>query len=324
MRPVKGSAIVFQTNAEVVPRIRERPLKFLARLGVGHFQRTVRGRRHVADNRIEEGLDADVERRRGAQQRKQFARSSGGPEPGDQLLLRQRAGLEELLHQSLVGFGDHLDERFARARGIRRHVSGDIRLGELAASIRQKYAGLLRDEIDDAAERLFFADRQLNRNDRAAQRGVNRLERALQARALAVEAIDDHQAGQSGLLGGLPCLLRLHLNAGDGVNDENGRVSNAQSRARIGQKVGDARRVDEVDLCLVPFGVCKARRQGVLSGDFLVVVVGDGGAFVDFPEPVDRAGVEEGGRGELGLPGRAVADQGDIPDVCRVIDLHGR
>ena len=244
--------------------------------------------------------------------------------PEIELLLRQRAGLEELLHQRLVGFGDHLDERFARARGIGRHVSGDIRLGELAAAVRQKYVGLLRDEIDDAAERFFFADRQLNGNDRPAQRGVNRLERAFEARALAVEAIDDDQAGQSGLFGGLPCFFRLHLNAGDGVNDENGRVGDAQRRARIGQKVGDARRVDEVDLCLVPFGVGEARRQGVLSGDFLVVVIGDGGAFVDFPEPVDRAGVEQGGRGELGLPGSAVADQGDIPDVCRVIDLHRR
>ncbi len=34
-----------------------------------------------------------------------------------QLLLRERAGVEELLHQRVVGFGDHLDERLARAVG---------------------------------------------------------------------------------------------------------------------------------------------------------------------------------------------------------------
>ena len=35
--------------------------------------------------------------------------------PGDQLVLRQRAGVEELLHQLFVGLGDHLD-RAPRAR----------------------------------------------------------------------------------------------------------------------------------------------------------------------------------------------------------------
>ena len=35
--------------------------------------------------------------------------------PATQLLLRQRAGVEELLHQRVVGLGDHLDQRLARA-----------------------------------------------------------------------------------------------------------------------------------------------------------------------------------------------------------------
>ena len=62
----------------------------------------------------------------------------------------------------------------------------------------------------------------------------------------------------------------------------------------------------------------------MLAGDFFVVVVGDGGAVVDLSEPVDRAGIEQGGRGQLGLSGSAVADQRDIPDIRRVIDLHRR
>ena len=42
-----------------------------------------------------------------------LAAAGGAPEAGDQLLVGQRAGLEELLHQLFVGFRDHLDERFA-------------------------------------------------------------------------------------------------------------------------------------------------------------------------------------------------------------------
>ena len=44
---------------------------------------------------------------------------------GDQLLVGQRAGLEEPLHQRFVGFGDHLDQRFARRIDGGRHVGGD-------------------------------------------------------------------------------------------------------------------------------------------------------------------------------------------------------
>ena len=221
-----------------------------------------------------------------------------------QLLLRQRAGLEELFHQRFVGFGDHLDERFARRRLPASAMSaGIVGFGELAAAVGQKHVRLLRDEIDDAAKRFFFADRQLNRNDRAAQRAVNRLQRALEARALAIEPIDDDEPRQPGLLGGLPGFFGLHLHARDRVDDDDRGVGDAQRRARVGEKVRDARRVDEVDFGLVPLGVGEAGGERVLAGDFFFVEVGDGGAVVDLAEPVDRAGIEEGGRGELGFSG---------------------
>ena len=164
----------------------------------------------------------------------------------------------------------------------------------------------------------------MNRDDGPVERRVNRLQRALETRALAIETIDDNQARQPDLVGRLPGLLRLHLHAGNGVDDHNRGVGNAESRARIRQEVRDARRVDEVDFRLVPLGVGEAGRERVLAGDFFVVVVGDRRPVVDFSEPVDCAGIEQGGRGELGFAGSAVADQRDIPDVRRVIDLHRR
>ena len=44
--------------------------------------------------------------------------ADGALEALDELVLGQRSGLEELLHQRIVGFGDHLDERVAG--GLRR------------------------------------------------------------------------------------------------------------------------------------------------------------------------------------------------------------
>ena len=43
---------------------------------------------------------------------------------GDQLLLRQRARLEERLHQLVVGLGHHLDERLARAASAASAIVG--------------------------------------------------------------------------------------------------------------------------------------------------------------------------------------------------------
>ena len=56
---------------------------------------------------------------------KSFAGDRRAAQPGDQLFVGQRAGLEELLHQLLVDFRDHLDERFARRVDRAGHVRRD-------------------------------------------------------------------------------------------------------------------------------------------------------------------------------------------------------
>ena len=85
------------------------------------LERPIGRRRHVADDRVEQRLDADVQHRRRAQQREDLAGARRACEARDELFLRQRAGFEELLHQRIVGLGDHLDERFARGvRGLSR------------------------------------------------------------------------------------------------------------------------------------------------------------------------------------------------------------
>ena len=73
---------------------------------------------------------------------------------------------------------------------------------------------------------------------------------------------------------------------------------------------------------LVPLGVGEAGGQRVLAGDLFFVEVGDGRAVVDLAEAVDHAGVEEYGGGELCLARSAVADECDVADAGRVVDLH--
>ena len=109
-------------------------------------------------------------------------------------------------------------------------------LGHLARAVGRERVGLHRHEIDDAAEVLLFADRQLDRDDGAAARLPQRFERALERRALAVEAVDDDQCAAVALLAAVPRLLGLHFDAGDGIDDDRARASATRIAARASLK----------------------------------------------------------------------------------------
>ena len=89
------------------------------------------------------------------------------------------------------------------------------------------------------------------------------------------------------------------------------------------EEVAHARRVDEVDLGLVPLGPGEAGRQGVLAGDFFVVVVGDRRPIVHPPQAGRRTSGEEEGGDQLGLARTAVSDDSDVADTPSVVCLHG-
>ena len=145
-----------------------------------------------------------------------------------------------------------------------------------------------------------------------------------EARPLTVDPVQHDQARQLELLGRLPHLLGLHLDARHGVHDHEGRVGHAHRRQRVAQEVAEAGRVHQVDLVLVPLRVSQAGRQRVLAGDLFLVEVGHRRPIVHPAEAVDHAGVEQDGRRKLRLPGARVADEGDVPDAGGVVDLHRR
>ena len=260
------------------------------------------------------------------------AHSTGKMRPGGdaalearhQLLLRERAGVEELLHQRVVGFGDHLDQRLARAVGRAFHLRRHRPFGGLAAAVGGVGPRLHGDQIDDAAEALFLADRQLNRDDRAAEHAAQRLDGAIQAGALAVEAVEDDEPRHLQLLGAAPHLLGRHLDAGHRIDDDDGGIGDAQRRARVAQEVGHARRVDEVDFDLVPLGVGECSGEGVLAGNLFFVVIRHRRPVVYPSKSVHRAGIEQQGGDELCLAGAAMADEGHISQRLSVVDLHER
>ena len=115
MRPANGSATVFQMNAEAGPAVGRLHRDVLAarrvlRPASAARPATARTRRRASSSGcmpMFAAADADSTG-------KMRAGGDAALEPGEQLLLRQRAGVEELLHQRVVRFRDHLDQRFAR------------------------------------------------------------------------------------------------------------------------------------------------------------------------------------------------------------------
>ena len=100
---------------------------------------------------------------------------------------------------------------------------------------------LHRQQVDDALEAPFGADRQGDRDDGTAERLSQRFEGPLEAGALAVEAIDGHEARQAGVGRCLPHGLGLDLDAGHAVDDDHHRLDDAQRVAGVAEEVAHAR-----------------------------------------------------------------------------------
>ncbi len=228
---------------------------------------------------------------------------------------------EEGFHQRLVGLGHHLEQLLAGHRCLIGQVGRDLALRHLAG-VRSERQRLHADEIDDPGEVAFIPDRQLDRNDLAGTVAMERLEGALEAGALALEAIQHDDAGKVECRRFGPELLGLHFDAGNSVDDHGGSFCHAERGLGVGQEIGKPRRVDDVDLGLLPLGVGQARGQRVLAGDLFLVEVGDRRPVVYLAKPVDRTRNEEHGRNQLGLAAPSVSDDSDVADGGGVVDLH--
>ena len=256
--------------------------------------------------------------------REDARRGDAALEPGDELVLAQRAGVEELLHQRVVGLGDHLDQRLARRVGGLDHVRRGWRRRPACRCRRSANMQAFIATRSTTPAKAFsspigsWIGMTVRPND-AAQR----LERAVEAGALAVEPVQRDQPRHRQLVRRLPDFLGRDFDAVQRVDHDQCGVGHAQRRARVAQEVRQPRRVDEIDLGLVPLGVGDAGGQGVLAGDLFFVVVRDRRALVHLAEPVDGPRIEEEGGDELRLSGSGVADQRHVPQAGGVIDLHG-
>ena len=288
----------------------------------GDFAALRRGRREI-DDRVEDRLYSDVEQRRNRQDREDAPRHERLLQSSEKVLDRQGALLEELLHQALVGLGDHLDEGLALGVGGGLHVLWHLDAVEpsrLVVGVDERLAG---DEVPVAHELLLFTQGDGHGEATPAERRLQRSEHAVERRAIPIHPVHRHQSGQAVFVRHPPGLGRLDLDPGDGVDNEERRVGHPQGRLRLGEEVGIARGVDEVDLDLAPLG----ERHGGLEADppfdLVGIEVGDRRAVLDATETVRRSGSVEEGGDQRRLSASTVPDDRDVPDAVGVENLGG-
>ena len=273
--------------------------------------------RQVLDDRVEEAVGGEVACRHAACHREDVAVVRLVLEGLDDLVVVDLLALEVALHEVLVDLGDLVHELLAVLLGLGLKVVGDRDLLGVLATGAVVLVGLHVDEVDDAADLVLGADGDLGGDRVRPEGGLERLQRAEEVGALAVEHVHEDQAGDVELLGALPQASGGDLDAHHRVDDEDRRLAHAQRAERVGDEARLARGVEEVDLAVHPFERAQRRRDRHPARLLVVVGVRDRRAVGHRAEPVGRARLVQQRLVQRGLAGAAMADERHVPDAVR-------
>ncbi len=178
-----------------------------------------------------------------------------------------------LLHEVGHRVGDRLRPALAPARGI--HVRAHV------------------EEVDDSRQLVLAADRQLDRDAAVGELLPRRLEHAEEVGALTVEHVHEEHTRELLLLGALPDARGVDLDPHHAAENDDDSLDDPQRRERVGLEAGVARRVDEVDLAVLPLEVAERARQGHPPALLVLVPVRDRRPLLDAAEPIRLPGLEE-------------------------------
>ena len=181
------------------------------------------------------------------------------------------------------------------------------------------------DEVDETPEVGLGAHRDLGGDGVGAEALLHGVDGVEEVGADAVVLVDERDAGHA-VLGGLaPHGLGLRLDAGDGIEDGDGAVEDAQAALDLGREVHVARGIDDLEAVglavLDATGVVPEARGGSGGDGHAALLLLDhpvhgSGAVVDLAHLVRLSGVV---KDTLGRRGLARIDVGHDPDVSRIV-----
>ena len=167
----------------------------------------------------------------------------------------------------------------------------------------------------DAAEVLLAADRDRDRDAARRQLLLDRGERGAEVGAVAVEVVDEDDAGRLELVAAAPQPRGHDLDARDAGDGEDRALDDAQRAERVGDEARIAGGVEHVDLVALVLGVQQRARDRHRAPLLVLVVIRHRGAVGNRSEAGDRARLEEQRLRERRLTAPAVADERDVADL---------
>ena len=288
--------------------------------------RHVERRRQVRDHRVEQRLDALVLEGAAADHGDELHLQRAGADRRADVRLGDRLTVQITLHERLADVGNRLEKLLARRLGGATDVGGDLLLPVARTeALVLPHHRLHGDEIDDAAEIVLDAERQLDHDRVGPEALANLADDAVEVRADAVHLVDEGDTRNVVAVGLAPDGLGLRLDAADTAEHRDGAVEDAQAPLDLDREVDVAGRVDDVDAVVLPEAGGGGGRDGDAALLLLHHPVHDGGALMDLADLVADARVVEDALRRRGLAGINVGHDADVAGLLEGNGAgHGR
>src|SRR5690606_23622871 len=208
---------------------------------------------------------------------------------------------------------------------LRLHVSGNVDyIPGSPELVVMPEKSLHLDQVDDALEVAFRADRKLHRDRHGAQSGLDHFKAAEEVRADLVHLVAEDHARNMILLRLAPHGFGLRLNAGIRVEQRDGAVEYAQRTLDLNGEVDVAGGIDDVEaaqpaIATLPVGRRRSGRDGDAALLLLLHPVHRGRAIMGLADLVRLSRVIQDTLGRRGLAGVDVRHDAEVSVVFDLV-----
>ena len=281
----------------------------------------------VADDGVEEDLDALVLEGGAAEGGHDGAADAALADAADDLFLREGALFEVLVHELFILLGGGLDHLVAHLLALFLELGGDLGVDLLHAlgGLVIGHQALL-EQVDDALEGVAGAEGADHRDGAGVELILHLLHHGEEVRADAVHLVHEDQLRHLVLFGLAPDLLGLGLHAAHRAEHRHRAVKHAQRALHLGREVHVAGGVDQGDHVVAPHDRGRRGRDGDAALLLLNHPVHRGAAIVHLADLVVLAGIEKDTLRRRRLAGVDVGHNADVAHVvqgdfaCHVAD----
>ena len=233
---------------------------------------------------------------------------------------------EDLLHELIVKAGSSVEELLALGGSDVSELSRDLvhRLGVgHALVVGLEVPCSHGDQVDDAPEVVLGAHRDLSGHGVSVETILHGLDSVEEVSTHAVILVNEGDAGDVEGRSLTPNGLRLGLNAGNGVEDGDSAIEDAQAALDLGGEVNVARGVDDLDAVVLTVLVPEARGSSGGNGYAALLLlnhpVHGGSALMDLTDLVGLTGVVKNTLGRGGLTGIDVSHDADVTGIGKLV-----